>query len=87
LILKDLTSLWPPANPDEGGSIPERRCVTLRGDFYTEIAESAEITEAAGCRTSVGIGLTGKKKDGGLKAAATDSEKQKEITGIACRGI
>jgi hypothetical protein len=34
-----------------------------------------------------GIGSTPKKKDGGLKAAATDSSEQKEIGGIARHGM
>jgi hypothetical protein len=32
-------------------------------------------------------GFTPQKQDGGLKAAATNSELQKEIAGIALRGI
>jgi hypothetical protein len=52
-----------------------------------EIADSAEFTEGARCPISVGIGFTAKEQDGDLKTAATDAEEQKEITGIARRGI
>jgi hypothetical protein len=76
-----------PSAPLRVEAIPGGPCGTGRGDFYTEIAENGEFIEGAGCRIMVGIGFKAKKRDGDLKAAATDSEEQKEIAGIVRRGI
>jgi hypothetical protein len=88
LILKDLTSLWAPASLGEGEAIPGGRWGTLRGDFYTEIGESVEFTEGTWLgRLGVRIRFKPQKKDDGLKAAATNSQEEKEIAGIVRAGI
>jgi hypothetical protein len=51
--------------------------------IFTQNAENA----GAGYPIGAGIGFTPKQQDRDLKTAATDSEEQKEITGIARRGI
>jgi|HubBroStandDraft_1064217.scaffolds.fasta_scaffold1550155_1 hypothetical protein len=59
LILNDLTSQWAPANSGQREVIREGRRVTLRGDFYTEIAEGVEFlenAEAPGSRARVSSG-------------------------------